>query len=77
MNSSNLGDESMAFGPGKYDELCTNVREASGAESVVLMVLGGNKGSGFSVQSKSAVAPELLANLLEYVSRLIREDGRA
>ena len=38
-------------GPGKYDELCTHVRTQADAEGVVLIVFGGSKGGGFSVQA--------------------------
>lgn len=37
-------------GPGKYDEHATRVREETGAQSVVVIVIGGNKGHGFSHQ---------------------------
>lgn len=40
----------MANGPGKYDELATVVREETQAECVAVVVIGGIKGSGFSVQ---------------------------
>lgn len=40
----------MATGPGKYDKECTIIRATCEAQGVVLMVLGGNRGSGFSVQ---------------------------
>jgi hypothetical protein len=41
----------MAMGPGKYDVLCTSARESAQAEAVVLIVLAGTHGNGFSVQS--------------------------
>lgn len=40
----------MAFGPGKYDDLCTYVREQSEGESVIVLVVGGRLGSGISRQ---------------------------
>lgn len=40
----------MAWGPGRYDDLCTAVRDLTGAHSVVLCVIGGHRGSGFSAQ---------------------------
>lgn len=40
----------MALGPGKYDAEATAAREATGAEAVVLVVAGGDRGAGFSVQ---------------------------
>jgi hypothetical protein len=41
----------MPFGPGKYDDACTAVREATEADSVVLIIAGGKLGEGFSVQT--------------------------
>jgi hypothetical protein len=52
----------MAEGPGKYDDICTAAREAAGARAVVLIVLQGDLGSGFSVQ---AVGEDLRAHLPE------------
>jgi hypothetical protein len=49
----------MALGPGKYDAVCTVALEAAKAEGVLLIVLGGQFGSGFSVQA----SPEVLAVL--------------
>lgn len=40
----------MFNGPGKYDKECTAVREMTGG-GVVLMVLDGKQGEGFSVQA--------------------------
>lgn len=41
----------MPIGPGIYDGFCTAVREAAVAEGVVLIVINGKLGSGFSVQA--------------------------
>ena len=41
----------MALGPGKYGDLATYVREEAGAKAVVVIIVGGNKGAGFSVQA--------------------------
>jgi hypothetical protein len=41
----------MAVGPGKYDPECTAVRLATRAETVILVVIGGDRGNGFSVQA--------------------------
>lgn len=49
----------MAHGPGKYDDLCTHVRETVGAVGAMVIVIGGERGSGFSVQGP----PELTAGL--------------
>jgi hypothetical protein len=41
----------MAYGAGKYDEECSRIRNELKAESVMLVVIGGPKGSGFSCQA--------------------------
>ena len=69
----------MALGPGKYDDLCTYVREQVGIDvnvnggGVVVMVLGGNRGSGFAVQADIATTLKL-PDLLEHMAREIRGD---
>ncbi len=63
----------MATGPGKYDLLCTMVRNHTEATGVVLVVFGGRQGSGFSVQAPLAVQREL-PTILETLARDIRED---
>lgn len=40
-------------GPGKYDDVCTMVHKETDATTVVVIVIGGNKGHGFSVVTKS------------------------
>lgn len=37
-------------GPGKYDELCTMARELSQARGCFVVIIGGNRGDGFSGQ---------------------------
>ena len=45
----------MAFGPGKYDELATEVRQKAQAEGIIVLIINGNRGGGFSAQ----VTPEM------------------
>jgi hypothetical protein len=62
----------MPIGPGKYDDLATYVREQTEADGVAVIVMGGNKGNGFSVQCPadlSAALPEML----EMMAKEIRE----
>lgn len=40
-------------GPGKYDDLCTEVRTKANADGAIVIVLNGDKGSGFSAQLPS------------------------
>ena len=66
----------MAIGPGKYDELCTLVRERAGITErggVFVIVIGGNKGNGFSVQA-DPITTMIAADLLEHIANQIRSD---
>ena len=57
-------------GPGKYDDLATLVAHQAEALGVILVVIGGNKGSGFSVQAVGPIAhelPSLLRNLADSI----------
>jgi hypothetical protein len=62
----------MSRGPGKYDSLCTLAREQANADAAILIILNGNKGSGFSVQVHGALRLQL-PELLETVAADIRK----
>ncbi len=60
----------MPRGGGKYDAACTQAREATEAEGVVLIVLHGSHGSGFSVQGSARVThalPRLLRSMADQI----------
>lgn len=63
----------MPIGPGKYDALATLVRKQADASTAVVAVIGGNQGSGFSVQSDDpatlAVLPRLLRMMADEIER--------
>ena len=62
------------IGPSKYDGICTMVRHMAGAEGVIVIIVNGDKGSGFSVQLNplmSLAIPEIL----ERIAKEIRESG--
>lgn len=61
----------MPMGPGKYDTLCTLVREQLQAEGVIVMVFNGPHGDGFSVQASADITLRL-PEILEDVARQIR-----
>jgi len=61
----------MAYGPGKYDDVCSHAREESCAQAVLLVVINGVHGSGFSVQSVGAPMAGL-PDLLEALAADIR-----
>lgn len=63
----------MSHGAGKYDDECTQARATTEADGVVLIVLNGKKGSGFSVQAPGPVL-EMMPDMLEGLAQQIRED---
>jgi hypothetical protein len=67
-------EPSMALGPGKYDDLCTFVRERAGIGDqggVIVIVVGGSKGNGFSCQGDLDATLALL-DMLESVAEQMR-----
>jgi hypothetical protein len=64
----------MTIGPGKYDDVCTMVREQVGGQ-VVVIVLGGNRGNGFACQTGVETMIRL-PDLLEEIAKQIREDAK-
>jgi hypothetical protein len=67
----------MTIGPGKYDDVCTLARQAAGCDetggAVVLIVIGGRHGNGFSMQSDLDTL-NMLPDLLEQMAKQIRSD---
>jgi hypothetical protein len=67
----------MSHGAGKYDALATYVRKTSGGSAVLVMVLDGHQGEGFSVQADSpkllAMMPSMLRAVAEQLERDIGE----
>lgn len=66
----------MPLGPGKYDALATDARVAANADAVILVVLGGDLGSGFCVQTRVPLTPAVLAALLRKVADDIDAEER-
>lgn len=66
----------MPLGPGKYDELCTKVREETKADTVLVIVLGGEKGSGFSMQTAkmeiSVLVPAILRDTAAQIEAALK-----
>ena len=59
----------MPYGPGKYDDVCTVVRETTNATGAIVIVLNGNQGSGFSCQILSQkISEPALVKLLRHVA---------
>ncbi|HEV8189505.1 MAG TPA: hypothetical protein VGP83_17250 [Pyrinomonadaceae bacterium] len=66
----------MAVGPGKYDAACTKVREETGG-SVLLCVISGIYGSGFSVQATPYVAAHIVEILRSTADQIEQSIPRA
>jgi hypothetical protein len=64
----------MALGPGKYDDFVTEVREKTGAAGVVLLVVDGTRGSGFSAQLSLDLTLRL-PDILRDMARQMEERG--
>jgi hypothetical protein len=64
----------MSHGPGKYDYECTLVRAITDATGVAVIVIGGNRGGGFSVQCADPVLLGRLPEMLESMAKDIRTD---
>lgn len=64
----------MALGPGRYDAHATAVRTRTDAQLVVVIVVGGAQGSGFSVQATSREAERALPDVLDTIAQQIRAD---
>jgi len=62
----------MPVGPGKYDHLATHVRREAAAKGVVVIVVEGVLGSGFSVQLERDLhlrLPEVLRTMAAEIER--------
>lgn len=59
----------MPIGPGKYDEECTMIRSITSADGVLLAVVHGRLGDGFSMQ-----APPEVMKKMPSILRAIADD---
>ena len=66
------------IGPGKYDDETTAVMKATHAAGVILIVIGGDKGQGFSVQATPEVTralPAMLRLIADQIETDIASEG--
>lgn len=61
----------MPIGPGRYDEECSRARIATNARGVILIVIDGKAGSGFSCQA-DIITTLQLPDILDTVAKEIR-----
>lgn len=65
----------MALGPGKYDDLAQMVHFHTRGHMVLVAVVGGTRGHGFSVITEGGVPNTLkLADMLETIAKQLRAD---
>jgi hypothetical protein len=66
------------IGAGKYDDACTAARVIANAEVAIVMILNGDKGSGFSVQGAlhTNLTVEKIADFLEHIAAEMRRDAK-
>ena len=62
------------IGPGIYDAMCQADREEAAAETVLLIVIDGNKGTGFSMQTKNLARLASVPRILRGVADQIEAD---
>jgi NAD(P)H-dependent flavin oxidoreductase YrpB (nitropropane dioxygenase family) len=65
----------MSIGPGKYDDLCSLVREKAKAKGAMVIIIAGEQGGGFSCQFDDLAMMEMVPDVLEMVAQQIRKDG--
>jgi hypothetical protein len=74
-----LGEDYM-IGPGKYDDLVTDIVKEVGIDQhgggVVLIIVGGNKGNGFSCQCDLGTLITLPELLQEVVNQMKADTGQ-
>jgi len=62
----------MPIGPGKYDKEVTEIRERLKADGVILLVIGGERGSSFCAQLpivETLKIPEFLRNMADQIEK--------
>ena len=65
----------MASGPGKYDDLATFAMVKARAQAVIVIVVEGNRGSGFSAQTCGPTVAHMLPSLLRHMANQIECDN--
>ena len=73
MTATRSEAQQMALGPGKYDDEATVVMEMTRAAGVLLMVMGGDRGQGFSFQGNIELIRQIPA-MLRTVADQIEDD---
>ena len=64
----------MPLGGGEYEEEANLVRTMTEAHAIILGVILGDRGSGFTIQSDGTISRDALADVLEGIVKEIRKD---
>lgn len=67
----------MASGPGKYDLQCTRTLHELRAKCVILLVVNGAQGSGFSVASTDPALVHMVPAALRQIADAVEADLRS
>jgi hypothetical protein len=65
------------IGPGKYDDLTTVLQQTTGAQGLVLVVVGGRLGSGFSCQTEHHDLLLVMARAMRKAADQMEQDYQA
>jgi len=60
-------------GPGKYDDICSEVRQRTKARGVILIVIEGTYGAGFSAQLPTDQIQEIPSVLIGLAQQIARD----
>jgi hypothetical protein len=64
----------VPFGPGKYDAEVTELRERLKADGILLVVVGGERGPGFSAQLSFGMTVQM-PRMLRAIAQQIEDSG--
>lgn len=67
----------MAIGPGKYDQESSDIQAAYQAAGVIVMVMGGTKGEGFSVTGTlpfTFAIPKILRSIADQIEADVKKE---
>jgi hypothetical protein len=64
------------LGPGQYDDEATLVRERTQAQAVVLLIAGGTRGNGTSIQSMGVAFLRQLPSILRRLADELEADAK-
>ena len=67
----------MIPGPGKYDEQCERMILETKADMVLLIVCGGNNGTGFSINAKELHFMKEIPRVLRDVANDVEAQNKA